>query len=134
MPGINGRKYCEQNNPEFKQAHNDLMNLVPAIGEVNGDRSNYGFTMIDREERKYGACDFEVYKNNGTGVKLVEPPQNVRGDIARVHFYMQDKYGLEFSDETFYLMKYWNEIDPISAWEQERIRRIEEIQGELLNN
>jgi deoxyribonuclease-1 len=134
LKGINGRKYCEKNNPEFKQAHNDLMNLVPAIGEVNGDRSNYRFSMIEGENREYGACDFEVDKDNRTGDRIVEPPQNVRGDIARVHLYMQDKYGLEFSDETFYLMKYWNEIDPISEWEQKRIRRIEEIQGELLNN
>ncbi len=54
LKGINGRKYCEKNNPEFK----------------------------------------------------VEPPKNYRGDIARIYFYMQDKYGLEFSDKTFYLMKY----------------------------
>ena len=133
MQDTNGREYCKKNNPEFKQAHNDLMNLVPAIGEVNGDRVNYGFTMIDSEERKYGANAFKVYKNNETGVKLVDAQQNDRGDIARVHLYMQDKYGLEFSDEIFYLIKYWNEIDPISGWGKERIRRIEDIQGELLN-
>lgn len=128
LKGINARKYCEKNNPEFKQAHNDLMNLVPAIGEVNGDRSNYKFSMIESEERKYGACDFEIYKNKKTKIRVAEPPKNSRGDIARIYFYMQDKYGLEFTDETFYLMKYWNEIDPIDEWEKERIRRILEIQ------
>jgi deoxyribonuclease-1 len=35
-------------------------NLVPSIGEINGDRSNYKFSMIGSEERQYGACDFEV--------------------------------------------------------------------------
>ena len=36
----------------------DLHNLVPAIGEINGDRSNFTFEHIDGEERVYGACDF----------------------------------------------------------------------------
>jgi endonuclease I len=67
--------------PEFKQAHNDLMNLVPSIGEINGDRSNYKFSMIGSEERQYGACDFEIYKNKKTNISVVEPSKNSRGDI-----------------------------------------------------
>jgi endonuclease I len=79
LKGIGGRKYCEKNNPEFKQAHNDLMNLVPSIGEINGDRSNYKFSMIGSEERQYGACDFEIYKNKKTNISVVEPSKNSHG-------------------------------------------------------
>lgn len=127
LQATNGRKHCLKTNKQFKQAHNDLMNLVPAIGEINADRSNYQFAMIKQEKSKYGACDFEVDRSN----KTVEPPLNVRGDIARVYFYMQNKYGLKLLDKTQRLMQHWNEIDPISEWEKKRVRRIEEIQGEF---
>ena len=40
-----GRKNCRK-NAEFKKMESDLHNLVPAIGEVNGDRSNYSFTDV----------------------------------------------------------------------------------------
>jgi deoxyribonuclease-1 len=129
LKGTNGRKYCKKNNPEFKQAYTDLMNLVPAVGEINGDRDMARFFIIDGEERKYGACDFEVKRVGDRTNWTAEPPQNVRGDIARIYFYMKNRYGLEFSDKTLNLMNQWNELDPISDWEKERIKRIQKIQN-----
>jgi len=35
-----GRDCCQKVNIDFRNAHNDLVNLTPAIGEVNADRSN----------------------------------------------------------------------------------------------
>ncbi len=32
----------------------DLHNLVPAVGEINGDRSNYRFGMISGERYRCG--------------------------------------------------------------------------------
>ncbi len=131
--GTNGRKYCLKNNKQFRQAHNDLMNLVPAIGEVNGDRSNYPFAMIPGEVREYGACDFEINNSGATTkriFKTVEPTSNIRGDIARTYFYMSKQYGLKLSNQTWQLMNAWDKLDPIDGWEQERINRIKLIQGE----
>ncbi|MDX1268943.1 MAG: endonuclease, partial [Oceanisphaera sp.] len=34
-----GRKNCTRNDTVFKRMEGDLHNLVPAVGEVNGDRS-----------------------------------------------------------------------------------------------
>jgi deoxyribonuclease-1 len=42
-----GRKAC-------KQMEGDMHNLVPAIGELNADRSNYRFSMLEGEKRRYG--------------------------------------------------------------------------------
>lgn len=36
-----GRKSCTDTDPVFREMEADLHNLAPAIGEVNGDRSNY---------------------------------------------------------------------------------------------
>ncbi|MBK8327588.1 MAG: endonuclease [Moraxellaceae bacterium] len=44
---MTGRQCCESQDPVFETAHNDLHNLFPAIGEVNGDRSNYNWGMVE---------------------------------------------------------------------------------------
>jgi deoxyribonuclease-1 len=124
LKGTNGRKYCLATNPTFKQAHNDLMNLVPTIGEVNGDRSNYKFGMIAGEFSNYGSCDMEVSRKS----KKVEPPKNVRGDIARTYFYMRDRYNLNLSKQTTQLMNAWNKQDPMSNEEKQRIDKVNRLQ------
>ena len=60
------------------------MNLTPAIVEVNADRSNLPYSEIIGEKRVYGQCDFEYDSVN----KVVEPSEEVRGDIARIQLYL----------------------------------------------
>jgi endonuclease I len=64
-----------------------MYNLVPAIGEINGLRSNYSFAMISGENREFGTCDMEIENPKA------EPRPEVRGDIARIYFYMNWAYG-----------------------------------------
>ena len=56
----------------------DMYNLFPAIGEVNGLRSNYSMTIIKGEFREFGKCDVEIKKK-------IELRDEVRGDIARTY-------------------------------------------------
>ena len=60
-----GRKVCKKND-KFNDMEGDLHNLVPAIGEINADRSNFKFNMINGEHRVYGKCDSEVDFKNRT--------------------------------------------------------------------
>lgn len=120
-----GRKCCEQSDKVFHAAHNDLHNLYPAAGEINGDRSNYKFGMISGEKREYGQCDFEVDKE----AKRAEPPNNVKGNIARTYFYISDTYNIPLSDQQRQLFQAWNKSDPVDTWERERNQRIKKIQG-----
>ena len=57
-----GRKCCTKRgvDPAFMAAHNDVHNLLPAGGEVNGDRLHHPFGTVAGEPRAYGTCDFEV--------------------------------------------------------------------------
>ncbi len=119
-----GRKGCRKDGV-FKRMEADLYNLVPAVGELNGDRSNFRFGMIAGEPRAYGACDFEVdFKQ-----RVAEPPEQVRGDIARTYFYMEDRYGLKISRKQRQLFEAWSRQDPVDEVEQQRARRIASIQG-----
>ncbi|MDH5518035.1 MAG: endonuclease [Gammaproteobacteria bacterium] len=116
-----GRKNCRKTDPLFRQAEADLMNLVPAIGEVNGDRSNYRFGMIEGEARRYGQCDIEIdFKQ-----RVAEPAADRRGDIARTYFYMSEKYNLRLSAAQKKLFIAWDKEDPESDWERQRKQMID---------
>ncbi len=119
------RDCCLENDERFKKAHNDLVNLIPSVGELNGDRSNFIYDLIDDEEKDYGDCDFEV----DTTAKTTEPKDDIRGDIARVYFYMRDTYELSYPDELAERLDEWSDADPISDVEKERNQRIQDTQG-----
>ncbi|PTQ89388.1 endonuclease [Agitococcus lubricus] len=122
---MTGRQCCEAKDPVFETAHNDLHNLFPAVGEVNGDRSNYNWGMVEGNKREYGACPIEVDES----IRRAEPPDAVKGDVARVMFYMEDTYGFKLSDQDRKLFSVWSKQDAPDAWEIERNQRIAEKQG-----
>lgn len=120
-----GRKCAEKINMQFRYMQADMHNLVPAIGEINGLRSNYSFSLIPGEERRFGSCDMEISNQKA------EPPENIRGDIARIYFYMNDAYpgrGI-ISKKNQKLFEAWNRQDPADGWECLREKRIRELQG-----
>ncbi|WP_201265477.1 endonuclease [Mariprofundus sp. EBB-1] len=120
-----GRKCCGRSNDTFRAMESDMHNLVPAIGELNGDRSNFRYGMISGESRRYGDVDFEVdFKH-----RVAEPAMNVRGDIARTYFYMEKVYGLNISKKQRRLFDVWNREDPVDAWEVWRNKKIMALQG-----
>lgn len=122
---LTGRKCAYKSNSAFKRGHDDLNNLVPAVGELNGDRSNYSFAIIEGEKRTYGQCNFEVdFK-----VKTTEPPENVRGNIARTYFHMAKEHAAKIDDTSLKLFKEWDKLDPIDEWECTRNQRIIDAQG-----
>lgn len=119
-----GRRACRKNE-RFRLMEGDLHNMQPVIDELNGDRSNYRFSLLEGEPRNYGLCDFEVdFKG-----KKAEPAPNVRGDIARTYFYMSERYGLNLSKQQEKLFKVWNKSDPVDENEVKRNRLIKAIQG-----
>ena len=119
-----GRRNC-QKDPVFRAMEADLFNLVPSIGEVNGDRSNFSFSDLNHIPDMYGQCDFKVdFKT-----KRVEPPKNRLGEIARTYLYMADKYGLKLSKQDQQLYNAWNSLYPVNEWEAERHKRTSKIMG-----
>lgn len=119
------RKNCNKNDAVFKAMASDLHNLVPAIGEVNGDRSNFSFTEWNGTPKQYGQCpmivDFKARK--------VQPPKESRGPIARTYLYMSDRYDFNLSKSQNRLMEAWDKQYPVNQWECERNSRIAKIQN-----
>lgn len=50
-------------------------------------------------------------------------------DIARIYFYMADRYALSYPTDMKSMLEAWNVADPVSAKERERNDRIRSLQG-----
>ena len=119
-----GRNCARKMAIPFRYMEADMYNLVPAIGEINGLRSNYSYSMIPGEKRAFGKCDMEIEG------RKAEPPPDKRGNIARTYVYMGCAYpgrGV-ISNKNKKLFKAWDKEDPVDEWECERCKRIEGIQ------
>lgn len=115
-----GRQHCTRNDPVFSAMEADMHNLSVTVGEANADRSNFRFGMVDDRHRHYGQCQFKVDFAN----RSAEPPDAAKGLIARVYFYIHDRYDLRMSDSQQRLLMAWHRQFPVTNWEQERDRRI----------
>ena len=122
---MGGRKQCNRTSGLFIRMSADMHNLVPSIGELNGDRSNYAFGNISGEARNYGRVDFEVDAKR----RIAEPQPRVKGNIARIYFYMEDRYGLTIDSDMKHMLKIWNKEDPVDNEERMRNRAIHSVQG-----
>lgn len=111
-----GRKEC-QNDETFNKMEGDLQNLVAAIGEVNGDRSNYRYaeSTKDMEFSQYGKCAvFTDFK-----AKRFYPADYSKGWIARSYLYMSKTYKIRLSDQEKGLMEAWDKTFPVSQREKD---------------
>lgn len=121
------RKYCQKNDKEFRNAHNDLVNLRPAVGQLNANRSNKPFSDTLSGKK------LVTYNGNGKTFKVASrvaiPDESIRGDIARVAFYMSDTYGVTYSKRQTQLFNEWNEEDVVSEEEVLLNNKIQKVQG-----
>ncbi|TKB48631.1 deoxyribonuclease [Ferrimonas sediminicola] len=119
-----GRKNCRKDQ-RFKVMEADMHNLVPALGEVNGDRAHYRFSDMGQTPFQYGRCEMVVdFKG-----RRVQPPERARGAIARTYLYMQEQYRVKLSGSQLKLMQSWDNLYPVTTQECERHRRVSQRQG-----
>jgi len=112
---------------KFAEMEADMHNLVLAIGEINGDRSNYPFGEVPQEPRAYGkTVDMEV----SFKLDRAEAPDNRLGDIARVYLYMNSKYEMSLEKEEVKRLISWNNSDPVDEWEIEKNSMVKIHQGD----
>lgn len=125
-----GRERCQKTDAEFARMEADLHNLTPAVGEVNEDRGNFRFAELGAPDRRvakesYGRCAIRI----DAASRSVEPPDAVKGQVARIYLYMHDRYRLSMSAQQQKLMLAWHQQYPPTDWERERDRRIAAVMG-----
>lgn len=122
--GKSPRKHCQKTDRDYKQAHNDLVNLWPAVGQINADRSNKPFVSSAKSKvKKYASCDIEI------GSRGIAPSDDRKGDIARIAFYMEAKYSILYSKRQRKLFEEWDALDPVSDSEIAHNKRVVKAQG-----
>lgn len=119
-------------------AYTDIHHLRPADVSINSSRGNKDFD--------WGGSPLSESPDNKTDSDSFEPADTVKGDVARMLFYMDVRYegndstgvpdltlvhstgtsGAQLGDLCTLLE--WNAQDPVSAWEERRNERVYERQ------
>lgn len=121
----------------------DLVHVVPTDGYVNNRRSNYPFGEVlnityssNNDYCKLGSSKIAI---SGYSDYVFEPDNSIKGDIARIYFYMATCYEKQcanwssgngkyvFSNENLGLKNWvvdmlmeWSELDPVDDVERAR--------------
>lgn len=148
----------EGTDPYDYRAYTDLHHLIPARSAVNTTRSNCPFGIVLANDTnyprtsgaKFGTPDTTQMPGHTwasiagcTANKVFEPPPELKGDIARIYFYMTTRYYTEDSCWTSNswvtrasmntwlenVMRKWHNEDPVSTEELTRNDWIQRIQG-----
>lgn len=105
---LSPRKCAARKDVKFKHMMANLHNLVPVVGAINALRSNYSFEEGLSGAKELCAAGFKIKD------RKVEPPNNVKGDIARIYHYMDQRYpGLGIiGKKRRQIFEKWNLNDP----------------------
>ena len=122
-----GRRCCGKVSKQYRIMQADMMNLVPAVGELNADRSNFRYGADSPKVGQYGRVPFQVdFKQRRA---YINPSK--RGDIARIYLYMNATYDIPLSKQEHKMMEAWDRQDLVDQWEIKRKQLITNIKGVL---
>ena len=124
----------------------DIVHVLPTDGYVNNRRSNYPFGEVNNITyqsangySKLGSC-----KTSGYTGTVFEPNDEIKGDIARIYFYMITRYEDQcgswghdvftkvypgLTQWTLDMMMRWSKMDPVDDREVARNKAVFEVQG-----
>ena len=129
----------------------DIVHVLPTDCYVNNRRSSYPFGEVGNATytsnngySKLGSC-----KTSGYSGTVFEPNDEIKGDIARIYFYMVTCYEDRFTNWTkgsatqvfssdkyqgldawcMDMMMRWSKNDPVDAVETARNNAVQEVQG-----
>jgi endonuclease I len=118
----------------------DLFNLRPCDSRVNSSRGNKYFDFSDPTDGNYRSSAHPNAPLCSTDTDSWEPPDSMKGDIARAMFYMDVRYAGEYTNEADLVLTdnvasiasgspfmgrlttllLWHRSDPVDAAEQGR--------------
>lgn len=101
----------------------DLYNWLPVTSEVH--HALEGRTFIDiATELAPSTCDLELADD----VPAADPPERLKGDIARRILYLAGRYNMSLPDQYLQMLILWDANDPVTSAEYRISRKIGELQ------
>lgn len=122
----------------------DIVHVLPTDGYVNNRRSNYPFGEVSTVtySSKNNYCKLGSCKTEGYSGTVFEPNDEIKGDMARIYFYMATCYqsqcgnwsGNIFTSDglvkwTMDMMMAWSKQDPVDDVEIARNNAVYEVQN-----
>jgi deoxyribonuclease-1 len=126
-PECKGKKGRKCASKIFGHMEGDLWNLWPSGGELNGDRSNYSYAMVQGPRNQYGKCDFKIED------RKAEPRNSVKALVAFTYMYFQKTYAgylktNYISNKNEKLFQAWAKL-PLTQEQCEWGRTVVRVQG-----
>ena len=112
---------CRRIDAEYQKMEADLFNLIPVVSTLAEAQKGRVFGVVEKPEKMIGGTKI--------GAEAIEPPDEAKGNVARVYLYMQGRYGLQLSKEQKTLYEAWSSLDPVDAKECKVGSVILKIQG-----
>lgn len=102
----------------------DLYNWLPVTADVH--HALKGRTFIDiATELAPSICDLELADD----LPAAEPPERLKGDIARRLLYLAGRYNMSVPDHYLQMLILWDANDPVTAAEYRISRKIGGLQN-----
>lgn len=120
-----GKRCCSKINPLYQAMEADLYNIVPVIGDLKVYRDEANFAQVNTPTKNNKQCGVKV----DTQAHIIEPPDNIKGDIARIYFYMSSTYNIALSAEEIQRFTQWNNLDPVDDKERALAKKKQQKQG-----
>lgn len=136
---------------EASPMKSDIVHVLPTDGYVNNRRSSYPFGEVGNVTYKsyHGYSKLGSSKTAGYSGTVFEPNDEIKGDIARIYFYMVTCYEDRFTNWTkgtasqvlssdkyqglkswcMDMMIQWSKQDPVDDVERARNNAVYEVQG-----
>jgi len=108
------------------RAKSDMHHLFPSNSNANSKRSSFPFGKVETVRWELDGSKLGL---NAAGVKVFEPAEESRGNIARAMFYVAAVYELEIPPEEEAVLRQWHEEDPVDENERARNSEISTYQG-----
>jgi endonuclease I len=127
----------------------DFHHVFPTDGWVNGKRNNFPYgNVVTANYTSQNGCklgttnSYTTFTQANTNHYVFEPIDSIKGDLARVYFYMNVRYttedagwsnwemanGAELTPAAITLLLAWHQLDPVSVKELNRNDSIYSIQ------
>lgn len=116
-----GKRCCRQSDAEYRKMEADLFNLIPVVSAVAEKRTDQIFQEVKAPKYRVGKVKMDD--------AFIEPPDNLKGDIARVYLYMNERYGLDLTLDEKEAYYYWHKFDSVDQRECAIAKMIMKIQG-----
>lgn len=107
-----------------EELRDDLYNWLPVAPNIQHQLKGRVFLDIPTELSP-ASCDLELTESKSA----VEPPEHLKGDIARRMLYLIFRYNIDMPDRYLQMLIDWDKSDPVAEHEVELAERIDTIQN-----